>query len=162
MMRRVHVVGRKNHGKTTLVVELIAECTRRGLRVGSVKHSSHVHELDKPGKDSYRHREAGANPSAIVTQDMIGVTLRRVPGDDHYAQLAPFMADCDLVIIEGDYEHPGPKIEVWRASVGGACLATSNPEIVAVVSDDPVDAPVPVWPRSDVAEVARRILALLG
>lgn len=161
MIRRIHVVGRKNHGKTTLVVELIAEFTRQGLRVGSIKHSSHVHELDKPGKDSYRHREAGANPSAIITQDMIGITIRREPADDHYAVLAPVMADCDLVIIEGDFDHPGPKIEVWRASVGGTCLANKNAEIIAVVSDDLPDTSVPVWSRKDIAEVTRHILAAI-
>jgi len=72
-VRRIHIVGRKNHGKTTLMVDLIEEFTRRGLRVGSMKHSIHVHELDQPGKDSYRHRHAGADPSAVVTRDMVCV-----------------------------------------------------------------------------------------
>jgi len=161
MIRRIHVVGRKNHGKTTFIVELIREFTRLGLRVGSIKHSSHVHDLDVPGKDSYRHRQAGAQPSVIVTPGMIGLTLGREPGDDPYERLAPLLAGCDLVVIEGDLDRPGVKIEVWRASAGGECLAKAYPEIIAVVSDDEADAPVPIWPRSDVAGAARRILAAI-
>lgn len=161
-MNRLHVVGRKNHGKTTLLVALIEECVRRGVRVGTIKHSAHVHPLDVPGKDSYRQREAGAEPSALVTHEGIGVFLRREPGADVYQRLEPLFAGVDLLLVEGDVQHPGPKIEVWRASVGGSCLAPDYPSILAVVSDDPVEAPVPVWLRRDVAALTDRVLALLA
>ena len=160
-MIRLHVVGRKNHGKTTLVVALVEELTRRGVQVGSMKHSPHVHELDRPGKDSHRHRQAGAEPSAIVTQDSIGVFLRRGAETDVYAKLDPLFAGVDVLLVEGDLQHPGRKIEVWRAALGGSCLAAENESIVAVVSDDPAEVAVPVWPRRDVAALADRIVAML-
>jgi molybdopterin-guanine dinucleotide biosynthesis protein B len=161
-MKLLHIVGRKNHGKTTLMLELIAELNRRGLRVGSIKHSSHAHDLDQPGKDSYRHRLAGANPAAIVTTEMIGVYRARNAKDDFYACLEPFYADCDLVLAEGHLEHPGPKIEMWRSSVGGSCLAVENSEIIAVVTDDLLRLDVPIWPRCDVARIAENILQFLN
>jgi molybdopterin-guanine dinucleotide biosynthesis protein B len=160
-MRRIHIVGRKNHGKTTLMVELIEEFARRGLRVGAMKHSAHAHELDRPGKDSYRHRHAGANPAAIVTRDTVCVFRRRDADEDVYARMAPLFADCDFVLVEGDFQQPGPKIEVWRASAGGECLAAEHDTVLAVVSDDRGDVPVPVWPRHDVPGIAANILGLL-
>ncbi len=160
MSNHVHIVGRKNHGKTTLVVDLVTEFCRRDVRVGTIKHSRHWHDLDAPGKDSHRHRDAGANPAAIVTADALGVFLRREPGADSYARLAPWFADCDLVLIEGDLEASGLKLEVWRAAAGTPCLASEYPQIAAVVSDDAPAVDVPVWPRSDVAALADRVLAL--
>ncbi|MCC6125725.1 MAG: molybdopterin-guanine dinucleotide biosynthesis protein B [Pirellulales bacterium] len=161
-MRLLHIVGRKNHGKTALMLELIEEFSRRGLRVGSIKHSSHAHDLDQPGKDSYRHRQAGANPAAIITSELIGVYRAREPGDDFYSRLEPLFDDCDLVLVEGHLEHSGPKIEVWRASVGGSCLAAEVKDIIAVVSDDALPLTVPVWPRRGVPLIADRILAFFA
>ncbi len=74
-MKRLHVIGGKNHGKTTLVVDLIAELTSRGFRVGSIKHTHHEHELDIPGKDSHRHRSAGACKAAILSRSMSACVL---------------------------------------------------------------------------------------
>ena len=136
-MRRIHIVGRKNHGKTTLVVDLIKEFCDRGIRAGSIKHSSHRHELDLPGKDSFRHREAGADPAAIVSKGLIAVFAPRQPDADCYARLAPMFADCEVVLVEGDLERAGPKIEVWRSDVGTPCLALERRDILAVVSDAP-------------------------
>lgn len=157
-MKLLHIVGRKNHGKTTLVVELVRQLRRQGVALGTIKHSSHAHELDTPGKDSHAHRQAGASPAAIVAESLIAVFQPRREGVDPYAALAPMFADCSLVLVEGHLEGPGPKIEVWRQAVGGACLAQSRHDIIAVVSDDPVEAGVPAWPRSDVAALAQRIL----
>ncbi len=159
-MKWIHIVGRQNHGKTALLVELIGELAGRGLRVGTVKHSSHVHELDTPGKDSFRHREAGANPAAIVTKDLIGVYMPRDPDADFYERLAPMFTGCDLVLVEGDLQGRGAKIEVFRAAVGGDCLASSCREIQAVVTDDPLELNVPVLPRSDVARVADYVVRI--
>jgi molybdopterin-guanine dinucleotide biosynthesis adapter protein len=159
-MKRIHIVGRKNHGKTTLMVDLLRELTRRGLRVGSIKHSSHSHELDTPGKDSFHHHQAGAEPTAVVTPDRVGLYLSRDTHGDFYEQLAPMYANCDLVLVEGHIDGLGPKIEVWRQSLGGSCLAAEHPSIVAVVTDDLPSVPIPTWPRSDIACVADRILEL--
>ncbi len=88
-MRLIHIVGRRNHGKTTLIVDLVEEYARRGIAVGTIKHSSHAHELDTPGKDSYRHRQAGAAAAAVITAELLGVWLPRRAGADPYAAVAP-------------------------------------------------------------------------
>lgn len=161
-MELVHVIGRQDHGKTTLVRELIAELVRRGLHVGSIKHSSHAHELDTPGKDSHAHRAAGANPAAIIAASLTAVYIEPGAGEDMYARIAPLFASCDIVIVEGDPAGPGGKIEVWRAGQGTGPLAGLHPDVAAIVSDDAVDAGVPVIPRSDLAAVAAFVLSLIG
>ncbi len=160
---RVHVIGQKNHGKTTLVVELIEELGRRGLCVGSIKHCGHRHELDRPGSDSYRHRRAGAAPAAVLTPDQIAVHLPRQDGDR--ALFEALFRGCDLVLVEGDRERaitPGSgfKIEVWRAVVGGRPLAAERDDVAAVVTSDPLPGQ-PTWPRGDVSAVADRLLELV-
>jgi molybdopterin-guanine dinucleotide biosynthesis adapter protein len=155
-MYRVHVVGRRNHGKTTLVVELVKEFRRRGIRVGTIKHSRHTHDLDTPGKDSHRHRQAGGQPAAVVTHDLIGVFLPRA-AECVYERLAPLYTDCEIVIVEGNIDAPGVKIEVWRAAGGNSCLAAARTDIVAVVSDDQPAVSVPVWPRTDITHLADRV-----
>ncbi len=162
-MRRVHIVGLKGHGKTTLMADLLREFGRRGLRVGTLKHSSHEHEIDRPGKDSHRHRTSGANPAAFATPGTVGVFIPREPGADPFLGLESIYASCDLILVEGWIEGPGPKVEVWRAAKGeGRMLSVERDDIAAVVTDDvPVEgAAVPVWPRSDIPTVADRILAL--
>jgi molybdopterin-guanine dinucleotide biosynthesis protein B len=161
-MNRIHIVGRKNHGKTTLIVELLEEFRRRGVSVGSVKHSAHRHELDPPGKDSYRHRAAGANPAAIVSRNLVGVFVRRDEITDCYAVIGPLFSGCKLVLVEGDIDARAPKIEVWRACRGTPCLATERDDILAVVSDDSPPVSLPVWPRGDIAHLADRLLAGLS
>ena len=152
-MNRIHIVGRKNHGKTTLVVALVQEFCRRDIRVGTIKHSKHVHELDTPGKDSYCHRAAGSQPAAIITHDSVGVFFSRT-WCTGYERLAPLFSDCQIVLVEGDIDAQGPKIEVWRAAIGTPCLAAERSDIAAVVSDDEPGVAVPVWPRSNVARLA--------
>lgn len=159
-MRRIHIVGRRNHGKTALIVDLLGEFRRRGIRVGSIKHSAHRHELDPPGKDSYRHREAGADPAGIISRNLMAVFVPRSADDNCYDRLAPLFADCELVLVEGDIEATGTKIEVWRAAMGTTCLVGEHCDIRAIVSDDQPEANVQVWPRSDLGLLADRLLAL--
>lgn len=159
-MHRIHLVGRKNHGKTTLLVELIRELHRRGLRVGSIKHSSHEHELDTPGKDSYRHGAAGASPSAIITPRQIGLYLPRPADELVYDRLGPAFAACAIVLVEGDAEALATKVEVWRAELGSVPLAAERSDVCAVISDDPAAVSVPVWPRHPIAQIADRLLDL--
>jgi molybdopterin-guanine dinucleotide biosynthesis protein MobB len=164
-MKRIHIVGKKNSGKTTLVVDLVQHLTARGYRVGTVKHTHHQHELDTPGKDSYRHRQAGAAVVGILSVDMNAVFWPHAPGDDsaaRYEALQPFFAGCDVLLVEGHYRTAGPKIEVWRAAISSEPFALQDPSILAVVTDDPLDAPVPIWPRSDVPALADRLVQLLG
>lgn len=159
-MQRLHIVGRKNHGKTTLIIELVRELCRRGLRVGTIKHTRHVHELDKPGSDSCRHRLAGAAPAAIVSGDMAAVHLP-CDGADYFRQLAPLFTGCDLVVVEGDLDGGGNKIEVWRQAVGIPCLASERSDIAAVVSDDPAPVDVPVLPRHHLGPLVQFVVDLV-
>ena len=160
-MKRIHIVGRKNHGKTTLIVDLLKEFVRRGVSVGAIKHSTHIHELDVPGKDSHRLREAGGHPVAVVSADLIGLFVPRPAGDDCYARLDPLFAECQLVLVEGHLEAESPKIEVWRQAMGGSCLAGERSDISAVITDDQPGVNVPVWPRCDVGKVAESIIAMI-
>jgi molybdopterin-guanine dinucleotide biosynthesis protein MobB len=162
-MKRIHLLGRKNHGKTTLLVELVEHLTARGFRVGTIKHTHHAHELDTPGKDSHRHRQAGASVTGILSRGMNAVFWSPdSSAGDRYDEFAPHFADCDLVLVEGDVHATALKVEVWRAAVAeGPPLAAEYPSIVAVISDDDVNVSTPVWPRGDVAGIAERILTLL-
>lgn len=160
-MNRIHIVGRKNHGKTTLMVELVRELRQRDIRVGTIKHSKHVHDLDAPGTDSYRHRVAGGDPAAIVTADGMGIFLSR-NDQCHYERLRPLFEDCQIVLVEGDIDAEGPKVEVWRADVGGPCLANERSDIRAVISDDRPHVAVPTWPRNAVTHIADRVWELIS
>lgn len=162
-MKRIHIIGRKDSGKTTLIVELVKRLTSMGYRVGTVKHTHHRHELDTPGKDSFRHRQAGAAAVGILSPGMTAVFW---PSDsdrsDQYDRLSTLLADCDLVVVEGDSGTDADKIEVWRAATSTKPLATDDPSILAVVTDDSVEVPVPIWQRSDVAGLAARLIELAG
>jgi molybdopterin-guanine dinucleotide biosynthesis protein MobB len=163
-MKRIHVLGRKNHGKTTLVVELVEHLSARGLRVGTIKHTHHSHELDAPGKDSHRHRQAGASVVGILSRGMSAVfwaPAAEAASEDRYEQFAPHFAGCDLVIVEGDTMAAGPKVEVWRQAVGSTPMAREDASIMAVISDDDPQVRAPAWPRKDVSVVADEILKLL-
>lgn len=168
-MKRIHILGRKNHGKTTLLVELVEHFARSGLRIGTIKHTHHAHELDTPGKDSHRHRAAGARVSAILSRSLNAVFWPPEPqpggegaAAERYAEFAPHFASCDLVLVEGDTTCQGTKIEVWRQAVGSEPMALSDPQIRAVVTDDAINVPVPSVPRSDVQAIAVTILSLAG
>ncbi|REK16525.1 MAG: molybdopterin-guanine dinucleotide biosynthesis protein B [Planctomycetota bacterium] len=162
-MNRIHVIGGKNHGKTTLVGELLVELRARGLRVGAIKHTHHHHELDTPGKDSHRHRESGASVVGILSPGMNAVFWsngRYGEGDDdpRYDSFAPMFAECDIVLVEGDSQTAAPKLEVWRSELGTPLLANRITGVRCVVTNDPLDRALPQLPRSDVSAVAEFVL----
>lgn len=159
-MRIVHIIGHTNHGKTTLITELIPELRQRGLRVGTVKHCGHKHEIDVPGKDSHRHRAAGAEVVLAVTPDTLAVFRARPAKRDFYGEMAVHFRDCDLVLVEGHANGPGPKLEVWRAELGTSPMALERPDVIGIISDDAPIVPCPVWLRCDVAALAARINAV--
>ena len=152
----------KNHGKTTLLEQLVEEFVRRGIAVGVIKHSKHIHELDTPGKDSHRLRVAGGCPVAVASADMVGVFFPRNESEDFYARLQSLYANCQIVLVEGHVDSTEPKLEVWRAEMGGECLARLRDDISGVISDDQPDVSVPVWPRSDIRQLADVISQMSG
>ncbi len=151
--RLLGIAGYSGSGKTTLVTALIPALTARGLAVSTVKHAHHAFDVDRPGKDSYEHRQAGAREVLVASakrwalmhehrDDEAEPTL-----DDLAAKLAP----VDLVLVEGWKHGTHPKLEVHRPAVGKPLLAAEDPRVVAVASDAPV--PGLEVPRLDLGDV---------
>ncbi len=164
-MKRIHIIGRKNSGKTTLVAELVAHLSQQGVVVGTVKHTHHQHELDTPGKDSHRHREAGARVVGILSPDLNAVFFQPEQAHDapeRYDAIAPMFAQCDIVLVEGHSHTTAAKVEVWRAANDRPAMALEDPAILAVVTDDPLEANVTLLARSDIAALADQLMQWAG
>ncbi len=159
-MKILHVIGKKKHGKTTLITDLIEELVKRGLKVGTIKHCGHDHELDTPGTDSFKHRQAGASQVAIFTPSLQALYKSNKLEEVPYDELKAHFEDSDLVLIEGDRTGPGPKLEVWLAENGTKPLATEIEGIDFVVTDDTPEADLKTLPRNDVAAVADVVIEL--
>ena len=144
------VTGWKNAGKTTLVEKLVAEFVRRGWRVNTIKHGHHDMDIDQPGRDSYRHRAAGATEVAVVGGHRYAIM--REQEEPTLAEVLARLAPAELTLIEGYKREAHRKIEV-RA--GGEPLAPRDPNIVAVASDEPPgEGQLPWFRRDDVAGIA--------
>jgi molybdopterin-guanine dinucleotide biosynthesis adapter protein len=149
-MRVFGFAGYSGSGKTTLIERLIPKLVARGLRISLIKHAHHSFDIDQPGKDSWRHREAGAS-EVLITSDQRWVLMHELRGEaepDLASQLGRFSA-CDLVLVEGYKRAAIPKIEVYRASVGKPLLYPDDPNIIAIASDSPLAAPLPVLDLGD-------------
>lgn len=167
-MKIFGVTGWKNSGKTGLVERLVAGITGRGLSVSTVKHAHHGFDIDQPGRDSYRHREAGADEVLLVSGRRWAL-MHELRGaqepslDEMLHQLAP----VDLIIVEGFKRDRHPKIETHRAATGQKLIAADDPTIRAVASDTPreIRAAMPdrtVFALDDTAAIAEFILAEVG
>jgi molybdopterin-guanine dinucleotide biosynthesis adapter protein len=147
--------GWSGSGKTTLIEKLIPLFAQRGLRVSLIKHAHHTFDVDHPGKDSYRHRQAGA-AEVLVTSSRRWVLMHELRGaaepsfDEQVKRLSP----CDLLIVEGFKHAPIPKLEVWRSVTGEGMLHPNDPHIVAVASDAKVDTRLPLLDLNDAAAIA--------
>lgn len=161
---RIHIVGRKNAGKTTLVCDLVSELSRQGYRVATIKHTHHHHELDTPGKDSHKHRESGAAGVGILSSQMTAAFVPVQRDEDEsvrYQRFNVMFNDCDLILVEGDLHTSAAKLEVWRPVVNEAPYASSDDRgIVAIISDDATDVSCDVLPRSDLQAVAAYVMQL--
>ena len=159
------VVGWKNSGKTTLMVGLISELTRRGLFVSVVKHAHAKFEIDHEGRDSFRMREAGARQVALSSPGRFA--LMRELGDApelSFAEVLTYAGPCDLVLIEGFKREAFPKIEIRRDGASSTePLVGTFPEIVAIASDHPPDKTeaLPMFQLDDIAGMAEFIVARL-
>jgi molybdopterin-guanine dinucleotide biosynthesis adapter protein len=147
--------GWSGSGKTTLIEKLIPRFVARGLKVSLIKHAHHTFDVDQPGKDSYRHRHAGAM-EVLVTSSRRWVLMHELRGaqepsfDEQLKRLSP----CDLLIVEGFKHAPIPKLEVWRAVTGEGMLHPQDPHIVAVASDAKVETKLPLLDLNDDAAIA--------
>src|SRR5436190_21216932 len=161
-MKTFGFAGWSGSGKTTLIEKLIPLFTKRGLRVSLLKHAHHTFDVDHPGKDSYRHRHAGA-AEVLVTSARRWVLMHELPGaqEPSFDAQLKHLSPCDLLIVEGFKFAPIPKMEVWRAVTGEALLHPNDPHIVAVASDAKVDTKLPLLELNDHEKIAAFMLSHL-
>lgn len=161
----IGIVGWKKAGKTTLVEKLIAEFTRRGLTVASVKHAHHAFQIDDADTDSARHRRAGAAQVAIVSGSRWAIVteLRDTPEPDLPGVLQK-LEPCDLIIVEGYKSAPIPKIEARRREGrAGPPLAEEDTDVIAIASDHEItDSTLPRFALDDIKAIADFILQTVG
>lgn len=154
MLPIVCVVGASNAGKTTFLEKLIPELTKRGYRVGCLKHGSHGFEMDHEGKDTYRLRQAGAQAIAIVSPDQVA-TIRRLAGELSPEEVAArFFWREDILLTEGYRQSDFPKIEVFRSGIEAKPICTQKDHLVALVTDDPSRVEVPRFGFHEADKVA--------
>ena len=160
-MRVVGLAGWSGAGKTTLLVKLIPELKGRGLAVSTLKHAHHAFEIDRPGKDSFEHRRAGASEVLIASSGRWALVHElRHEAEPPLAALLKRLSPGDLVIVEGFKAHGHPKIEVYRAANGRPFLFRDAPNVRAIAADVAVpDAPVPVVHLDDIPAIAELALA---
>lgn len=154
--------GWSGSGKTTLIEKLIPRFAGAGLRVSLIKHAHHSFDVDRPGKDSYRHRHAGAC-EVMVTSSRRWVLMHELRGaqEPAFEEQVKRLSACDLLIVEGFKHAPIPKLEVWRAQTGEPLLHPNDPHIVAIASDVRVPTRLPLLDLNDDATIARFVLGHL-
>ena len=162
-MRLFGVVGWKNAGKTGLMERLVAEITGRGFTVSTVKHAHHTFDVDHPGKDSYRHRAAGATEVLLASRNRFAL-MHELRSEDEppLSMLLEKLAPVDLVLVEGYKRDSHPKVEAHRAETGNPLIAPEDPTVRAVASDTPLDLDRPVFDLNDTKAIADFILKEVG
>jgi molybdopterin-guanine dinucleotide biosynthesis protein B len=155
--------GFSGSGKTTLIEQLIPRFVEAGLTVSLIKHAHHDFDIDKPGKDSHRHREAGAGEVLITSNARWALMheLRGAPEPGLEVQLAR-LSPCDLVLVEGYKRSAIPKLEIHRPASGHALLHAQEHNIIAVAADGPVETALPVLDLNQPAKIAEFIMATLS
>jgi molybdopterin-guanine dinucleotide biosynthesis protein B len=155
--------GWSGSGKTTLIEKLIPRFITRGLRVSLIKHAHHTFDVDQPGKDSYRHRHAGAS-EILVTSSRRWVLMHELRGaqEPSFEEQVGHLSPCDLLLVEGFKHAPIPKLEVWRAETGEGLLHPNDSHIVAVASDAAVETKLPLLGLNDHAAIEGFIVKHLG
>jgi molybdopterin-guanine dinucleotide biosynthesis adapter protein len=160
-MRIFGLAGWSGSGKTTLVTQLLPELTRRGFTVSTMKHAHHGFDVDRPGKDSWRHREAGASEVMISSLKRWALMHENRGGPEaSMEELIRHMTPVDLLLVEGFKGQPYTKLEVHRPALGKPLLCRDDPHIVAIASETPIGGlALPLFALDDVAGIARFIIA---
>lgn len=157
------VVGWKNAGKTGLMERLVTEITSRGISVSTVKHAHHSFDVDHPGKDSHRHRMAGASEVLLASRSRFALMHElRNEEEPTLDQLLGHLSPVDLVLVEGYKRDRHPKVEAHRAETGNPLIAPEDPTVRAVASDTPLTLDRPVFDLNDTRAIADFILAEVG
>jgi molybdopterin-guanine dinucleotide biosynthesis protein B len=152
MTQIISVVGRSQSGKTTLIEKLIPELKKRGYRIGTIKHAHHGFDIDKSGKDSWRHWDAGADTVMVASPGKVAM----IKNDDCEALdcLKNYFDDVDLVITEGYKKEHKPKIEVLRAARHSRLICEADRHLFAVVTDVDIHPDVPIFGLDDIEKLA--------
>lgn len=149
----ISVVGTSNSGKTTLLEKLIPEFTRRGLKVGTVKHHKNTFEMDRRGKDSWRHKQAGAAVTILSSPFHIGMVMD-VDHDHTPDELKQFLSGVDIILIEGYKNCDKPKLEVFRSEIHNHPILKDDKNLLALISDTPFDIDCPRFSTDDAKGIA--------
>jgi molybdopterin-guanine dinucleotide biosynthesis protein B len=162
-MKVLGISGWSGSGKTTLLSDVIPLLVAHGLRVSTIKHAHHEFDIDQPGKDSYRHREAGASEVLISSAKRYAIMHEhRGAAEPTLEELLTRLSPVDLVLVEGFKKSSHAKIEVWRAETGKPMLQPDDPHVIAVASDQALpDLKVPVLDAGSPQQVADFIMAWL-
>ena len=162
-MKTIAIAGYSGSGKTTLIEKVIPCLVMEGFKVSLIKHAHHEFDIDQPGKDSHRHREAGATEVMITSSQRWALMheLRGTPEPSLEEQLKNF-APCDVVIVEGWKHQQMPKIEVHRKLADKPLLFPNDPSVVAIATDETLATHKPQFGLDDAEGVAKFIIAHLG
>lgn len=162
-MKAIGFIGYSNSGKTTLIERLIPLLSERGLRVAAIKNAHHGFDMDRPGKDSYRYREAGAGQVLIATALRWALLTETPQHPATLDELLALLAPCDLVIIEGfKSEGQVPRIEVRRGGQSEPPIFPGDPNVIAVAADHAIETSLPVLDLNAPAKIAEFIAERLG
>lgn len=162
-MKIYGVVGWKNAGKTGLMERLVTEITSRGFTVSTVKHAHHRFDVDHPGKDSHRHRVAGATEVLLASRARFALMHElRDENEPSLDTLLSKLSPVDLVLVEGYKRDAHPKVEAHRSVTGNPLIAPDDPTIHAVASDTSLHLDRPVFELDDTKAIADFILAQVG
>ncbi len=161
-MKTFGFAGWSGSGKTTLIEKLIPLFVQRGLRVSLLKHAHHTFDVDHPGKDSWRHRHAGAT-EVLVTSSRRWVLMHELRGaqEPSFDEQIEHFSPCDLLLVEGYKYAPIPKLEVWRTATEEGLLHPNDPHIVAIATDTRLEAKLPQLELNDHQGIAAFIAAHL-
>ena len=160
-MRIIGLAGWSGSGKTTLITKVIPVLVGRGMKVATIKHAHHEFDIDRPGKDSWLHREAGAS-EVVVASGRRWALIHELRGESEppLAELLTKLSPADLVIVEGFKRHAHPKLEVYRASVGKPLQYPDDDCIVAIATDSPLpQAQLPLLRLDDIESIANVLQA---
>ncbi|MBE2277945.1 MAG: molybdopterin-guanine dinucleotide biosynthesis protein B [Rhodobacteraceae bacterium] len=163
-MKVYGIMGWSASGKTTLIERLIPLFVARGLRVSTVKHVHHEVDLDSPGKDSWRHRNAGAEEVILASRQRLALMREHRGAEPPLTEVLARLAPVDLVLVEGYKRDTHPKVELWRAAVGQPPLQPGDPTVRAFATDGaaPPGITVPVLDLNDPGTIAAFIARDLG
>ena len=154
MIPIVSIVGTSDSGKTTLIEKLVPELVRRGYRVATIKHDVHGFDVDREGKDSWRHKQAGAHTVVISSPQKLAL-IRDVDHDAELGELRDkYIQDVDIILSEGFKRNPQPKIEVFRKEKHRELLCTKEDNLLAIAANEPFHIGVPCFDLDDARGMA--------